>query len=120
MTNLFERTVADAKASFRDRIREFGSAVTVGVFIGAAITTGTLLGLAVFSLSQKANLLRIARHGKGIIKKINDEDGDDEDSDADGGESAGAGSTPTVTTRDRVTKLEARVAELERLLAAKA
>ena len=40
--NPIERAIHDAKESFSDRIKDYGSAVTVGVFIGSAITTGTL------------------------------------------------------------------------------
>ena len=122
MTNLFERTVAEAKSSFRDRIRDYGSAVTVGVFIGSAITTGTLLGLGVFYISQRANLLSIARKGRLIANKINaDHDSDDDDSDDDANDGAAAATVDTIaattdgkpSTRRRLEQLEARIAALE-------
>ena len=130
--NIFERTIADAKESFSDRIKDYGTAVTVGVFIGSAITTGTLLGVAVFYLSQKANLLNIARKGRKIAKHIKD---DDDDSDDGGGDEAPGAAAPAraaggvYVCREiansfkgggRIASLEARVAALERLLAEKA
>ena len=116
--NIFERTIADAKESFSDRIKDYGTAVTVGVFIGSAITTGTLLGVAVFYLSQKANLLNIARKGRKIAKHIKDDD----DSDDGGGDEAPGAAAPARINcgGGRIASLEARVAALERLLAEKA
>ena len=118
MTNLFERTVAEAKSSFRDRIRDYGSAVTVGVFIGSAITTGTLLGLGVFYISQRANLLSIARKGRLIAKKINADHDSDDDDEGDGAGDDGADTIAATadgkpSTRRRLEQLEARIAALE-------
>ena len=50
-------SLASALMELATKIRNYGSAFTVGVFAGAAISTGLVLGAATFYMMQKTNLV---------------------------------------------------------------
>ena len=104
--------------TFQQRFRNYGTAVTVGVFIGAAVTSGVLAG--VISLAawrstalreaadEAVRLARMAvggRRGGGGAEDAHQGGAEDGDGD-DGGDAR--------PLRDRVEALEREVAELKR------
>ena len=81
MQSQLERRWADASASaasihkwptekLADRMRAYGSAVTVGVFIGAAVTSGVIAGLLSLAALRSKELKSAAKEIKAQFRKV--------------------------------------------------
>ena len=106
-------------ASLNQRLKTYGTAVTVGVFIGAAVTSGVLAGIISLAAWKSSALreaadeaVRLARAAVGREAPRTprrDSDPPRRDSDA----AAGDGDDEVQQLRDRVALLEHEVAKLK-------
>lgn len=130
--------ISAVQESVAERLRNYGTAVTVGVFIGAALTTGVMCGAATVAAARSEELKglwtmakQIATGSRSPAAAANDVPHDDTDGDGDhvdvDADAPGVSFTVKQVSRyggdsheeliKRVGLLEKRVEECEKMLA---